>query len=122
MRIFHLIVEGRVPSKKNNRRNYGRTSLPSVRFLEWENSACIQLLKHKNIQISPIQEIQMDFYFPDNKRTDLDNKSSSVLDMLVKQGIIEDDRWQITGSIFLRPAGIDKSNPRVEIFIKTGKE
>ena len=64
----------------------------------------------------------MDFYFPDNKRTDLDNKSSSVLDILVDMGIIEDDRWQITGRIMLYPMGIAKKNPRVEIFIKAENE
>ena len=122
MRVFQLVVKGRIPSKKNNRRNYGRTSLPSVKFLEWENQACIQLLKHKNIAITEIQEIQMDFYFPDNKKADLDNKSSSVLDMLQKIGIIKGDHWQETGRIYLNPMGIDRSDPRVEIFIKSGAE
>lgn len=118
MNIHNFTIRGRIPSKKNNRRNFGRTSLPSLRFGEWKQEAGVQLLKYKDLNIQNISEIQMDFYFPDNKRTDLDNKSSSVLDILVDMGIIEDDRWQITGRIMLYPMGIAKKNPRVEIFIK----
>ncbi len=113
---------GRIPSKKNNRRNYGTTSLPSKRFLEWQESAAYQLIKHKGICIEGVTRIQMDFYFPDNRKCDLDNKSSSVLDMLVKIGILKDDNWQYTGSIFLNPVGIDKKNPKVEIFVESERK
>ncbi len=116
--VLKFVVLGRIPSKKNSTRNFGYTRLPSKRFYEWQESAAYQLIKHKGILIKGVTRIQMDFYFPDNRKCDLDNKSSSVLDMLQKATILIDDNWQYTGSIFLNPCGIAKKNPRVEIFIE----
>ncbi len=122
MEITSITIRGRIPSKKNRYRIAGKRLISDEVFLEWKQEVGIQLLKYKGLNIQNISEIQMDFYFPDNKRTDLDNKSSSVLDILVDMGIIEDDRWQITGRIMLYPMGIAKKNPRVEIFIKAENE
>lgn len=52
---------------------------------------------------------------PDHRRCDLTNKAESVMDLLVDNGFIEDDCWQITGLIELSCGGVDKENPRVEI-------
>jgi len=118
VKITHLVVLGRIPSKKNSTRNFGFARIPSKRFYDWQKSAAVQLLSHKGRFIEHIQEIQVDFYFPDNRKADLDNKLTSVLDMLCKLEILLDDSWQKTGKIFLNPMGIDKENPRIEIFIK----
>ena len=57
----------------------------------------------------------MKFWMPDNRRTDMDNKCASILDLLVDNFHIPDDAWQETGPIHLIPMGIDKLNPRVII-------
>lgn len=59
--------------------------------------------------------ITMSFWLPDNRRTDLNNKAASILDMLVDNGILEDDSWQIIGEERYIPMGVDKDDPRVEI-------
>lgn len=42
------------------------------------------------------------FRFSTNRRTDADNKLSTVLDALQECGILEDDRWQLTPDIRIR--------------------
>lgn len=108
-----ITILGRIPSKKNSRVNTrsGR-SFPSAKYTAWHKDASSQL-----IGIEPITEknIVLRFYLPDNRRCDLTNKAESVMDLLVDNGLLEDDSWQITGSVILCPLGIDKDNPRVEI-------
>jgi Holliday junction resolvase RusA-like endonuclease len=57
----------------------------------------------------------MVFLMPDARRTDLTNKAESVADLLVDNGIIKDDSWQVIDEMLLRCDGIDRKNPRVEI-------
>jgi Holliday junction resolvase RusA-like endonuclease len=56
---------------------------------------------------------------PDNRRTDLSNKAESIMDLLVDNGILEDDCWQIVPILALQGMKVDKENPRAEIFITT---
>jgi len=56
------------------------------------------------------------FYMPDNRRTDLTNKAESVMDLLVDNGILKDDSWQVVNPLQL-VTKYCKDNPRVEIFI-----
>ena len=118
MKLFHLVIKGRIPSKKNNRRNYVKTSLPSVKFLEWHHNATTQLLSHKGLNMDKF-DAQFEFWMPDNRVTDIDNKVSSVLDLLKDLNIIVDDSWQHLESYYARACGIDKKNPRVEIWLRS---
>ena len=117
MRILHLKIDGRIPSKKNNRRNFGRTSLPSLKHEQWKLTAGAQLLEHKGLNLSRV-EIQLEFWMPDNRKTDLDNKVSSIFDLLDDLDIIEDDCWQVIGHYSVQANGINRKNPRVELWIK----
>jgi Holliday junction resolvase RusA-like endonuclease len=57
-------------------------------------------------------------FFPKTRRAgDLTNKAESVMDCLVDNGILEDDNWFVCGSLWLQFGGVDKENPRVEIYI-----
>jgi len=112
-----LVIEGRIPSKKNSRINTrsGR-SFPSKAYKEWHKDASWQLYtQKKQIGIKDCQ-IELDFYLPDNRRADLTNKAESVMDLLVDLGIIKDDSWQVVSHLILT-GEYDKGNPRVEIFI-----
>jgi len=111
-------IKGRVPSKKNSRINTrsGR-SFPSSKYTAWHKDASKQLTEAVAGGIKPMSEagICLGFWFPDDRRSDLTNKAESIMDLLVDNGLLEDDRWQYTGGVYLIPLGIDRENPRVEI-------
>lgn len=108
-----ILITGRCPSKKNSRINTrsGR-SFPSAKYTAWHKDASLQLLGQKPIQSD---FLVLKFWFPDNRRTDLSNKAESVMDLLVDNGLLEDDCWQVINSLTLQSEGVDKNNPRVEI-------
>jgi Holliday junction resolvase RusA-like endonuclease len=115
-----LTISDTCPSKKNSRINTrsGR-SFPSKRFSAWEAIALPELAaQFAGLKITgyPIS-ITMVFFNGDLRRHDLDNQSSSILDTLVKAGVIEDDSQKFVESIQLQYGGHDKINPRCEIFL-----
>ena len=116
-----FIIEGSVPSKKNQRQTFvknGRIiNIPSKRYKEWHDQAMWQLKGSKKLK--PPYEITMVFWMKDNRRTDLDNKVGSVLDLLQDVGIIEDDCWQKLTSIKAVAGGISKNAPRVKVEIRS---
>ena len=123
MNVTEITIKGRVPSKKNSRDarvSKGRLfTVANEKYQAWHADATLQIKALPKIHtIHNPHDIQIDFYFPDNLRCDLTNKAESVMDLLVDNGILFDDRWQVTGPLYLRPAGIDKENPRVIIWIR----
>lgn len=116
-----LVISGTTPSKKNSRINTrsGR-SFPSKRFSEWEKTALPEL-KEQFVGLKVTQypiALTMVFFNADNRRHDLDNQSSSVLDTLVKAGVIEDDNQNKIDCLQLQYGGTDKVNPRCEVYIE----
>ncbi len=113
-----ITILGRIPSKKNSRTIvcFGKTprSLPSSKYNSWHKEASAQLCDVNKIKSG--SDLKLVFYFPDNRRADLTNKAESVMDLLVDNKIIEDDSWQVIKSVTLESAGVDKENPRVEIY------
>jgi Holliday junction resolvase RusA-like endonuclease len=115
MHIQELVLKGRIPSKKNSRitTRSGR-SFPSKNYSRWHKDASIQL-KEQGAKPHDASKVYMVFLMPDARRTDLTNKAESVADLLVDNGIIKDDSWQVIDEMLLRCDGIDRKNPRVEI-------
>ena len=116
-----LIISGTVPSKKKNSRINTRSgrSFPSKRFSEWEKGALPELEEQfKGLRVTdyPIT-VTMCFFNGDNRRHDLDNQCSSILDTLVKTGVLEDDDQKHVEAIQLQYGGHDKMNPRCEVFL-----
>lgn len=117
-------ITGRIPSKKNSRiiTNRGRRpfSLPSSQYVKWEKEALKQV-KGKRQWSVPVH-ISIEIVFPDKRRADLTNKAESIMDCLVKAGIIEDDAWVFVPAVTLSIWGIDKNNPRARITITSTEE
>lgn len=112
-----ITLDGRIPSKKNNKifvKRGPRTFLiPHPNYTAWHEEQSWMLKKYKGIRTT--SKIKAEFWLPDNRKTDLSNKIESVMDLLVDNGIIEDDSWQIISDLHLIANGIDKENPRVVI-------
>lgn len=85
------------PSKKNSRivvRRTGR-SFPSRAYQEWHSRAVEHI--HLNYPCSVVQgpvSVRMAFTHSTLRRSDADNKVSSILDLLVDCGILSDDNWK----------------------------
>lgn len=94
-KTVELTLEGNVPSKKNSRINRGDgVSFPSKRYMEWQRSAMQQVrLQTRERFFEPVS-VQAIIYFGTNARADLDNRLTSVLDMLVECLVLRDDKWQ----------------------------
>lgn len=115
-----LTISGTTPSKKNSRINTrsGR-SFPSKRFTEWEKTALPELQKQfAGLKVTgyPVT-VTMCFFNADKRRHDLDNQCSSILDTLVKAGILEDDSQNYVEAIQLQYGGHDKTNPRCDVWL-----
>ena len=74
--------------------------------------------------VSPFQKVSVTFtvFFATRHKFDLGNVCSVsekfFLDAFVEAGLIEDDNYHFIPEINYRFGGLDKLNPRVEIFIK----
>lgn len=93
--MIELVLEGSVPSKKNQRINRGDgVSFPSKKFVQWQVEALKQVrLQTRQRFLAPVS-IEVIIYFGTKVRSDLDNRLSSILDMLVEALVIKDDKWQ----------------------------
>lgn len=92
---LELVIEGSTPSKKNSRISRGDgKSFPSKKFIQWQNDALKQVrLQTRQRFLVPVG-MEAIIYFGTNARADLDNKITSILDMLVEALVLRDDKWQ----------------------------
>lgn len=114
-----ITITGSVPSKKNSKTFFVRNGrpmiLPGKVYRQWHGQASAQLYGIK--PIAKVTGIDIVIFAGDRRRGDLTNKSESVMDLLVDNGIIEDDNWYIVADVHLKFGGVDKENPRAEIYI-----
>lgn len=81
----------------------------------WEEDALWQLKKYKPLVNYPASMTCI-FTMKDNRHRDLDNCLTSVQDVLMKAGILKADDWQSLRPITIDCAGVDKTDPKVEIW------
>lgn len=123
--IIKLVIPGNVPSQKNskqiaiNNRTGKRFVRSSSRVTAWKTYAIHELRgQFAGLQVtgSPIQ-LFLSFYFDNSRRHDLDNAAAGVMDALVKAGVLADDCVSEVNFLGLLYGGLDKENPRCEIFL-----
>lgn len=120
--VFY-ILEGRIPSKKNNRRSFRSAStgrqmnLPSKDYLAWHKMASEQLKVAGIGKTIGHCVIDVNIIFGDKRRTDLSNKFESIADLLVDNSVIEDDSWQVVQYVSIH-ASYEKSRYGAIIEIK----
>lgn len=127
---MHIVIHGQVPAQKNsmqmarNPKTGKYFPVSSAATRKWKTAAKNELkalLAAGDIQ--PIPEgsypvsMVLVIYVKDNVRRDSDNMLSTVQDMLITAGILNDDCWQELNPRSVEVAGIDRENPRAEVYI-----
>jgi Holliday junction resolvase RusA-like endonuclease len=117
---IEISIAGRIPSKKNSKvfNVKMKRLFASSKHREWEASALKQIMVdgHKPM-VEKVFSVVMDFNFPDMRRTDLTNKAESVMDLIVKAGILKDDSWQEVPQVVLTGKRDLNSEPGCKIII-----
>jgi len=87
-------IVGRPITKKNGRVNTGRGfTVASKAYRDWERDACWQLKSERAYDGK--LSVNILFEMKGKLDADLDNLTTSVLDMLQKAGIIGDDKYVV---------------------------
>lgn len=123
MKEISLVIEGRVPSKKNSKRRIMRGGrvfmVPSEAHEAWHRDASYQIAKFRPERPLERCEVAITIYAADRRRADLTNAAESLMDLLVDNGFIVDDNWFVVGENTQKFGGIDRQRPRAEIAIVT---
>jgi len=85
-----MTIIGRVISKKNHKVGRGFFAT-SKRYKEFENDALMQLNAYRERYVGAIG-IYLTFEMKGRLDTDLDNMVTSIIDVLQKKGIIDNDK------------------------------
>lgn len=106
---MQLRLTGEVPAKKNSRIFNVRThrSFPSEAYARWHEEALIEVLKIKNKMgwqraIDVPCKVDVLFVHDSYRRRDCDNGLSSILDLLVDAGVLQDDNWKIVREVAVK--------------------
>lgn len=90
------------PSTNNLYVNAGRKRIRSPGYRKWQDEAGWMLKAAKPGSFTEPVSITLDLCPPDNRRTDADNRTKAVLDLLVAHGVIPDDSRGFVRSITAR--------------------
>ena len=121
MKSCAFMLEGTVPSKKNQRRTfykYGRViNIPSKQYEDWHKDALAQLEVLGVKKMNPPYKVHLSFWMKDKHRKDMDNSAQSVLELLQDAEVIEDDDCKLLQEVHLYYKGTSKDAPRVKVQI-----
>ena len=122
-----LVINGTVPSLKNSKQIFrtasGRPFITSSdKAKTWMTEKKVEIMqaklpKMKIDESSPVS-ISMTFYNSTKRKSDIDNKITTFLDLFKNCGIIPDDNCFIVSQVVGIFGGVDKNNPRTEISIE----
>ena len=120
---FSVIIQGRIPSKKNSMAQFFNKK--TGRMISYYTSNTKNWMKEKKEELLLLHldkcfdhvSLTLNFYMPDARRTDLINKAESILDVLVASKIIQDDDYLCIDNLHMYYKGIDRAHPRVEIIL-----
>jgi len=116
-----IFISGRIPSKKNSRNIFVRggrlMNIPSKQYATWHKEASKELASKRVRPYKTVKRIELSFFAPDRRASDLTNKSESIMDLLVDNKIIPDDNWWVISEILITFMGVRKEKPGCEIVI-----
>lgn len=121
-----IILKGRIPSKKNNFvitvKNGRILKFPSNAYQTWHKDAKIQMqeqmpsLFNQGSGVLEGHALRIVLFAPDLRAFDLTNKAESIMDLLVDTGFMADDNYNVINKLLLEFGGLDRENPRAEIY------
>jgi len=95
MQTVALTLEGNVPSKKNQRINTkDGLSFASKAFTDWQDDALGQVRRQTRVRFYAPVQIEVIIYFATLGKADVDNRLTSILDMLTEALVLRDDKWE----------------------------
>lgn len=101
--MIEIRLSGAIPSKKNQRINTksGR-SFASKEFTDWQTDALWQVRQQTRTRFLVPVSVDIICLFGRKTVSDLDNRLSSIMDMLKESLIIRDDKWEFVPSMSVR--------------------
>lgn len=127
LKQLRLDYDGIVVSKKNSkviRKNWhtGRSFITSNNISKRNEQDMILAFKQQIMGTSVAKDfapcsIEIQITEPNLNRRDLDNQATSVLDALVRAGVLEDDSIKTVRSITVRLMGVDYEKPHTVVII-----
>lgn len=118
---IHFTVRLTPISKKNHQQIFRPNGMnrpivvPSKEYRVYEKNAMWFIPKGKMIDY-PVN-VKCLFYMPTRRKCDLVNMQQSILDIMVKAGLLKDDNYSIVQSLDGSRVLYDKNNPRTEVYI-----
>lgn len=109
-------------SKKNSKRAFRGIVLPSANYVEWQRRMSNELKKNQFFYNKFPCKITIESISHDKRRADIDNKATSILDLLVDNGIIPDDNKFVVQELDIRNVGYAKNLALTKVVIEPYKE
>lgn len=76
-------------------------------------------IQRKYFENAPAYKVAVEIWNEDKRKHDLDNQLATIMDALVKAGILRGDDQQVVPEEIVRYKGVDRLDPRAEITITT---
>ena len=117
-----IILYGAPRTKKNHQQIFKKGSgrrivAPSKAYMDYEE-LCLAQIKRPQRAISEAVNVKCLYYMPDRRRVDLVNLLEATDDILVRAGVLTDDRAAIVAAHDGSRVLLDRQRPRVEIVIE----
>lgn len=94
-KTVEIVLVGAVIPKKNNRINLkSGVSIPNNKFTQWQDDAITEVRKQTRHRFYNPVSLELIIYFGTKRKADLDNRLTSIMDMLAEALIVRDDKWE----------------------------
>lgn len=125
MKSVNFTIRTAPRTKKNHRQLYFKNGKPcsteSEAYKKYKKAAkpfFTDIVKLQAMSLQPPFNVRALFYMDARRKADLVNLEQALCDLLVDNGIVEDDNYMIIASMDGSRVFVDKDNPRTEVTIE----